>query len=86
MEETEEHKSTIYQLEYVGGGQGLDMGAIVAAAATPSADSTPTVFNFDGGETGAYLTTGLWRLRSMDNRLWQIPSNGAPAQIVDKDW
>ncbi len=85
MEETEEHKSTIYQLEYVGG-KGLDMGAIVSAAATPSAESTPAVFAFDGSEdTTTYLSTGLWRLRSQDGRLWQIPPTGG-AQLAPKDW
>lgn len=86
MGETEEQKETVYQLEYLGGGRGLNMDAIVGASATPSADSSPAAFGFDGTEEGTqYLTTGLWRLRAQDGRLWQIPASGC-ADLAPKDW
>ncbi|KAM3176886.1 hypothetical protein ACTXT7_005582 [Hymenolepis weldensis] len=85
MGETEEQKGTVYQLEYLGGGRGLNMDAIVSASATPSADSSPAAFGFDGIEEGTqYLTTGLWRLRAQDGCLWQIPASGC-ADLAPKD-
>lgn len=85
MGETDEEKETVYQLEYLGGGRGLNMSAIVNASATPSTDGSPAVFNFDGAdESASYLTTGLWRLRAQDGRLWQIPSSGS-ADLVSQD-
>ena len=86
MEEPEDHKSTIYELDYVGG-IGVDAASIVNAATTPSADTAQAAFAFNGIEEGGatYLTTGLWRLRSQDQRLWQIPPSGS-ASLVPKDW
>lgn len=85
MDETEGEKETVYQLEYVGGGHGLNMAAIAGASATPSADSSPATFGFDGAEDGTpHLTTGLWRLRAQDGRLWQIPSSGS-VELAPKD-
>ncbi|VDD74203.1 unnamed protein product [Mesocestoides corti] len=84
MEETEDHKSTIYQLEYVGG-RGLDTSAIANATTTPAADGAALTFPFDGSEDAAtYITSGLWRLRSQDGRLWQLPPTGC-AQLAPKD-
>ncbi|VDK22269.1 unnamed protein product [Taenia asiatica] len=84
MEELEDHKNTIYQLEYVGG-RGPDMADIVNAASTPLVDASSAAFSFDGTDEGAtYLTTGLWRLRSQDRRLWQILPTGS-AQLAPED-
>ncbi|CDI97992.1 fascin 2 [Echinococcus multilocularis] len=84
MEELEDHKNTLYQLEYVGG-RGLDMAGIVNAASTPSVDASSATFGFDGTDEGAtYLTTGLWRLRSQDRRLWQILPTGS-AELAPED-
>lgn len=90
MEETQDHKSTIYQMEYVGG-RGLNMEKIVSSAATPSADSAPLVFSLDGkledGDEDSrtdFLVTGLWRFRSQDKKLWQILPTGG-AQLVAKE-
>ncbi|VDM17537.1 unnamed protein product [Hydatigera taeniaeformis] len=84
MEELEDQKSTLYQLEYVGG-RGPDMTDIVNAASTPSMDASSATFGFDGTDEGAtYLTTGLWRLRSQDRRLWQILPTGS-AELAPED-
>ncbi|KAL5107096.1 Fascin-2 [Taenia crassiceps] len=84
MEELEDHKNTLYQLEYVGG-RGPDMTDIVNVASTPSVDASSAVFHFDETDEGAtYLTTGLWRLRSQDRRLWQILPTGS-AQLAPED-
>ncbi|VDO04902.1 unnamed protein product [Rodentolepis nana] len=85
MGETDEEKETVYQLEYLGGGRGLNMSAIANTSTTPSADCSPAVFNFDGtDESRSYLTTGLWRLRAQDGRLWRIPSSGS-ADLAPQD-
>ncbi|KAM7534691.1 hypothetical protein Aperf_G00000109691 [Anoplocephala perfoliata] len=82
MEETEEQKNIVYQLEYVGGGSGVNINAIVNAPAAPSGDSSPGAGGAE--DDSPYFTSGLWRLRARDGRLWQIPPSG-PADLVPKD-
>lgn len=84
MEETENIKDTVYQLEYIGG-RGVNMNAVVSASATPSVDSSSAAFGFDGAEdASAFLTTGLWRLRAHDGRLWDVRPSGS-VDLAPKD-